>query len=170
MGPAFGERLRDLGYGSRAIAHAFSTLTGLGTIEEALAELEENARLERVVPVPLDFEDVDREPALPVGHALTITGVQRDARGIRITDEIRPPLSAQPGPPRVEARDEHDQQYRGLGTSIGLAGPQDRTITVGSFMVPPPKLHASLLRVRMSWSKDSTSLWRCPAHELRITL
>jgi hypothetical protein len=168
--PAFEERLRGLGYSSLAIAHAFSTLTGPGTIEGALAELEENARLERMVPVPLDFEDVEREPALPVGHALTITGVEHDARGIRITYEIRPALWALPGPPRVEARDERDQQYRGLGMSIGLSGSQDRMTTLGSITVPLPQPHASLLRVRMSWSKDSTSLWRGPAHELRITL
>jgi hypothetical protein len=40
----FEKRLRDLGYSSLAIAHAFSTLIGPGTVEEALAELAENAR------------------------------------------------------------------------------------------------------------------------------
>ena len=68
--PAFEERLGELGYSPLAIAHAFGTLTGPGTVEEALAELEENARLERIVPVPLDFELVEREPGLPVGHSL----------------------------------------------------------------------------------------------------
>jgi hypothetical protein len=168
--PAFEERLRESGYSSLAIAHAFSTLTGPDTVEEALAELEENARLERIVPVPLDFEVVEREPALPVGHSLTITAVERDGRGIRITYEIRPPLSSLAGPPRVEARDDCDQEYRGLGGAIGLAGSQDRTITLGSFTVPLPQSHASLLCVRISWSKDSTSVWRGRAHELRITL
>jgi hypothetical protein len=168
--PAFEERLTELGYSSLAIAHAFSTLTGPDTVEDALAELEENARLERIVPVPLDFEVVEREPALPLGHSLTITGVERDGRGIRITYEIRPPPSSLAGPPRVEARDDCDQEYRGLGGAIGLAGSQDRTITLGSSTVPLPQPHALLLGVRMSWSKDSTSLWQGPAHELRITL
>jgi len=168
--PAFEERLRELGYSSLAIAHAFSTLTGPGTVEEALGELKENARLERIVPVPLDFEVVEREPALPVGHALTIAGVERDGRGIRITYEIRPPLSSLADHPRVEARDDCDAQYRGLGGAIGLAGSQDRTTTLGSFTVPLPQPHASLLRVRMSWSEDATELWLGPAHELRITL
>ena len=168
--PAFEERLRELGYSSLAIAHAFSALTGPDTVEEALAELVENARLERIVPVPLDFEVVEREPALPVGHALTITGVERDGRGVRITYEIRPPISSPPSPPHVEARDDTDQEYAGLGQSIGLAGSQDRMITLGSFTVPVPQQHASLLRVRMSWSKDSRSLWQRRAHELRITL
>jgi hypothetical protein len=97
--PAFEKRLGELGYSSLAVAHAFSALTGPDTVEEALAELKENARLERIVPVPLDFDVVERDPALPAGHSLTITGVERDGRGIRITYEIRPPLSPRPRPP-----------------------------------------------------------------------
>jgi hypothetical protein len=34
--PASEERLRQLGYGPRAIAHAFATLSGPGTVAEAL--------------------------------------------------------------------------------------------------------------------------------------
>ena len=168
--PAFEERLRELGYSSLAIAHAFSALTGPDTAEEALAELEENARLQRIVPVPLDFEVLEPEPSLPVGHSLTITGVERDGRGVRITYEIRPPLSSLAGPPRVEVRDDCDQEYRSVGGAIGLARSQDRTITLGSFTVPVQQSHASVLRVHMSWSKDTTSLWQGPAHQLRITL
>ena len=37
--PAFEERLRKLGYGPRAIAHAFRTLSGPGTVAEALEVL-----------------------------------------------------------------------------------------------------------------------------------
>jgi hypothetical protein len=168
--PAFEERLKSLGYSPQAIAHAFSTLTGPGSVEKALAELKECARFERTVPVPLGFEVVEREPALPVGHTLTITGVERDGRGIRVTYEIRPPLSSLAGPSRIGARDDCDQEYRGLGASIGLAGSHERTITLGSFTVPLPQPRASVVRVRMSWSDDSTSLWQGPAHELRITL
>jgi len=51
--PRFEKRLRELGYSPLAIAQAFSTPSGPGTVEEALAELEETARLERFVPVPL---------------------------------------------------------------------------------------------------------------------
>jgi|ERR1039458_3301630 hypothetical protein len=168
--PAFEKRLRELGYSSLAVAHAFSALTGPDTVEEALAELKDNARLERIVPVPFDFDVVERDPALPAGHSLTITGVKGDGRGIRISYEIRPPLSPRPRPPRVETRDDCDQQSGGLGGSIGLAGSKDGTITLGSFTVPLPQQHASLLRVRMSWSQDFTSLWESPAHELRIRL
>ena len=92
--PAFEERMRGLGYGSLALAHAFGTLTGPDTVTEAVVEFEVNARLERSVPVTLDFEVAEREPALPVGHALTITGVERHGCAIRITHEIRPPLSS----------------------------------------------------------------------------
>jgi hypothetical protein len=45
--PAFEKRLTELGYGPLAIAHAFSTLTGPGSVAEALAELAQDARLER---------------------------------------------------------------------------------------------------------------------------
>ena len=50
-----------LGYGPRAIAHAFSALSGLGTVAEALAELAQRARLERSRAVGLDFETVEQE-------------------------------------------------------------------------------------------------------------
>ena len=168
--PVLEKRLRELGYSSPAIAHAFSALTGPKSVEEALAELEENARLERIVPIPLHFEVVEQEPALPVGHSLTITGAVRDGRGIRITYEIRPPLSSLAHRPRVEALDDCDLEYRHLGAALGLAASEDCTTTMGAFTLPLPPPPASLLRVRMSWSKDSTSLRHGPAHELRITL
>jgi len=168
--PAFEERLRKLGYSPLAIAHAFSTLIGPGTVEEALAELEDNARSERSVPLPLHCQVVEREAALPIGHALTIAGVEREGPGIRVMYEIRPPLSSQPGHPRVEARDDRDEHYRGLASSIGLAGSRGRTVTLGSFTLALPGPDAALLRVRMSWSKGSASLSERPAYELRITL
>jgi hypothetical protein len=168
--PTFEERLRALGYSSLAIAHAHSTLTGPGTVEEALVELKEHARLERTVPVPLKFEVVEREPGLPGHRALTITAVERAACGIRITYEIRPPLGLLTSRLRVEARDDCDQAYSSLGASLGLAGWEGRTVSIGSFGLPIPEEHASLLRVRMSWSRDPTSLWERPGHEMRITL
>ncbi|HUA46926.1 MAG TPA: hypothetical protein VMA77_16955 [Solirubrobacteraceae bacterium] len=167
---AFEKRLQELGYSSLATAHAFSALTGPATVEEALAELKQNARLERIVPVPLEFEAVEREPGLPAGHSLTITGVERDGRGIRIAYEIRPPLSSPAGRPRIVALDDCDQYYGNFGGSLGIAGSKDRTFTVGGFTVPLPRQDASRLRVRMSWSRDTKSLWERPAHELRITL
>jgi hypothetical protein len=38
--PAFERRLRDLGYSPRSIAHAYSILSGPGTVDEALRALE----------------------------------------------------------------------------------------------------------------------------------
>jgi hypothetical protein len=38
--PAFERRLLGLGYSPRSIAHAFSILSGLGTVDEALEALE----------------------------------------------------------------------------------------------------------------------------------
>ena len=43
--PAFEERLRHLGYGQRAIARAFATLRGPGTVAEALEELKRGESL-----------------------------------------------------------------------------------------------------------------------------
>ena len=166
--PAFEQRLTELGYSPLAIAHTFSALTGPATVEDALAVLEENERLERIVPVALDFETVEHEPALPAGHSLTITGVERDRRGVRITFGVRPPAPRQVDLPRAVARDDLDREYAHNGGGfIGLA--KDR-MTGGGFTMPLPQPEARLLRLRMSWSKDFTSLWKRPALELRIAL
>jgi hypothetical protein len=53
--PAFEERLKKLGYGPRAIAHAFRTLSGPGTVAEALKVLNDMSRPESH-PVALSFE------------------------------------------------------------------------------------------------------------------
>lgn len=45
--PAFEARLRELGYGPWAIAHAFSTLSGPGTVAEALETLKQHEALWR---------------------------------------------------------------------------------------------------------------------------
>jgi hypothetical protein len=37
-------------------------------------------------------------------------------------------------------------------------------------VVTLPQENASRLRVRISWSESSVSLWECPAHELRIAV
>jgi hypothetical protein len=42
--PAFEKRMRQLGYAPRGIAHAFSTLSGPGTVAEALEVLEREHR------------------------------------------------------------------------------------------------------------------------------
>ena len=164
--PDFEKRLKELGYSGRAIAHAFAALAGPSTVTEALAKLEHYERLKRISPVRLAFEIVEEEPTLPLGHSLTITTVERDGEGIRIHYTIRPPLSPQAGPPRAEARDDREHEYTNGGGYTGTA--PDRT--TGGLTMPLPDQRASLLRVRMSWSKDTTSPWDRPAHELWITL
>jgi hypothetical protein len=166
--PVFEARLRELGYGPQAIWDAFSTLTGPGTVAEALVKLAQSERLERSRAIPLDFEILEQEPALPVGHSLTITGVERDGHGIRIGYTINPPLSPQAGGPRGEARDDCHHEYADIGGALGTVGPEDRT--TGFLTMPLPHPRASLLRVRMSWSRDSTSLRERLARDLRITL
>jgi hypothetical protein len=167
--PAFEQRLTELGYGPSAIAQAFGSLTGPATVAEALAELKRNVRSQRSRAVALGFETVEHEPGLPGGHALTITGVERDDHhGIRIRYTVSPPLPPQAGRPRGEARDDCDYEYADVGGFIGLAERSDHTI--GSLTMPLPQPPASLLRVRMTWSPDSISVWERPAHELRITL
>jgi hypothetical protein len=41
--PAFEQRLVELGYGGLAIAHAFSVLSGSGTVDDALAALKRDS-------------------------------------------------------------------------------------------------------------------------------
>jgi hypothetical protein len=166
--PAFEKRLNELGYPPRAIAHAFSALKGPDTVSDALAQLARYARSERSRPVPLDFERVEQDPSLRVGHSVTITGVERDDHGIHIRYTIGPPLPPHVGDPRGVARDDHDHEYENLGSAFGLAEPVDRT--TGVLTMPLPQQRASLLRVRISRSKDSTSVWEHPAYELRVAL
>jgi hypothetical protein len=120
--------MKDLGYGPLAIAHAFSTLTGPGTVTEALAELAQHAQVERSMAVALDFETVEQEPGLPPGHSLTITGAERDGYGIRIRYAIHPPLPVHVGRPHSEARDDcdHARRPRRIRGSRETSGPQDR--------------------------------------------
>jgi hypothetical protein len=169
--PVFQQRLAELGYGPRAIAHAFTTLPGAGTVDDALAELAHHQMLARLAPVALAFETVEHDPALPLGRSLTIDAVERGGdTHMRITYTVSPPLARRAGRPRVEARDDCDHEYGQLGDSLGVAVSKDRAATIGSFTLPPPHPRASSLRVRMSWSTARTSLWERPAHEVSITL
>jgi hypothetical protein len=117
--PAFEKRLKELGYSGRAIAHAFSALVGPATVTEALAKLAHYERLGRIRRMRLAFEIVEEKPALPLGHSLTITTVERDGEGIRICYVIRPPLSPLAGLPRAESRDDREHEYsNGGGFSV----------------------------------------------------
>ena len=122
--PAFERRLNELGYSPLATAHAFSALTGPATVEETLAELAQNARSERRRAVPLEFETVERQPGLPTGHSLTVTGVERDGYGIRIRYTLHPPLPPYAPTPRGEGRDDRGHSYVNLGSHPGSRRPE----------------------------------------------
>lgn len=166
--PEFERRLMELGYGPRAVAHAFSILTGPGTVAEALAELARAERADRARALPLFFETVEDQPALPAGHSLTITGVEREPYSIRISYAVHPPLPPDAGGPHTEARDESGHTYDPLGGGLALAHPVDHTKGFLTLHLPPP--NASVLHVRMSWSQEAQPLSERPAYELRITL
>lgn len=166
--PAFERRLKELGYAPRAIAHAFSALTRAGTVHDALAALVRYEALERVTAVPLRFETVEESSGLPPGHSLTITGVQSDGHGVRVSYIVRPALALDARPPDGEARDDRNHTYSDLGGALGLT--ELRDCSTGVLTMPFPDPSTSRLRVRMSWSQDSGSLWTRPAHEITITL
>jgi len=72
--PAFEERLKELGYGPRAIAHAFRTLSGPGTVAEALEALNDMSRPESH-PVALRFEVTGAPGGPSATNGVTITSV-----------------------------------------------------------------------------------------------
>ena len=77
--PAFEKRLRELGYSPRAIAHAFSTLSGAGTVAEALEVL--RAPMPESHPIPLSFEVTETRGGPSAASVVTITSVERDDPG-----------------------------------------------------------------------------------------
>ncbi len=74
--PAFEKRLEALGYGPRAIAHAFRTLSGPGTVAQALEVL--RAPMPESHPVALSFEVTETRGGLSRVDRVTITSVERD--------------------------------------------------------------------------------------------
>jgi hypothetical protein len=85
--PAFEERLRQLGYGPRAIAHAFCTLSGPGTVAEALEVL--RTPMPESHPVALSFEVTETRGGASTADLVTITAVERDASVIRVNYDTK---------------------------------------------------------------------------------
>ena len=162
--PAFDERLTKLGYGPRAIAHAFRTLTG-GTVAEALEVLNDMSRPESH-PVALTFEVTGAPGGPSAADSVTITSVERDDLGIRVTYDSVPPVGFGTRSPRGEAKDDLGNHYNGLGGHFGLA----RGGWCGGLTVPPPPAAATMLRIRITWAAPPSSIWGGPAHEVRISL
>jgi hypothetical protein len=163
--PAFEERLRELGYGPRAIAHAFSTLSGPGTVDEALEVLKRMSRPE-TPPIALSFEVTETRGGPSAANGVTITSVGCDDLGIRVTYDSVSPLDFGPDAPRGEAKDDLGNDYDHLGSHLGHA----RDGWHGGFRMPPPPPAATTLRIRIAWGASRSSIWEGPAHEVRVSL
>ena len=162
--PAFEERLRELGYGPRAIAHAFGTLSGPGTVDEALEALERMSQPE-MPPIALRFEVTENGGGPSAPNGVTITSVERDDLGIRVNYDSVAPLDRSDGP-RGEAMDDLGNDYDNLGSHFGRA--RDRWH--GGFRMPLPPPAATTLRIRIAWDASRSSTWERPAHEVRASL
>jgi hypothetical protein len=162
--PAFEERLTKLGYGPRAIARAFRTLTG-GTVAEALEVLNDMPRPESQ-PVALSFEVTGTPGGPSAADSVTITSVERDNLGIRVTYDTVPPVGFGTRSPRGEAKDDLGNHYNGLGGHFALA----RGGWCGGLTMPLPPAAATMLRIRITWDAPPSSIWEGPAHEVRVSL
>jgi len=163
--PAFEERLRELGYSPRAIARAFRTLSGPGTVDEALEVVKCVSRPESV-PVALTFEVTETRGGPSAENGVTITSVERYEDGIRVNYESVPPPGLDSRGPRGWAKDDLGNDYDELGSHFGLGrGGWCGGLTM---RLPPPA--ATVLRVRMTWDTSRSSIWERPAHEVRVSL
>jgi hypothetical protein len=163
--PVFEERLTELGYSPRAIAHAFRTLSGPGTVAEALDALKGASRPESH-PIALSFEVADTAGPSPPSHGVTITSVVRDQLGIRVNYESVPPPTSRPHGPQAAARDDLGNAYDKLGGHFGHAHDGWR----GGFTLPLPPPAATTLRIRITWDTPGLLIWDRPAHEVRVSL
>jgi hypothetical protein len=184
--PAFEERLKELGYSPRAIAHAFRTLSGPGTVAEALEVLRGPIRESH--PVGLTFEVAETRGGPSETSRVTITSVERDDSVIHVNYEIVPPPDLGSREARAQATDDLGNHYGTLGSHFGITadrGSRDRTHGVdrrgrGRLTMPLPPRPATMLRIRITWNaSDATrmpwdpparSIWERPAHEVRVSL
>ncbi len=181
--PAFAERLNELGYSPRAIAHAFSTLSGPGTVAEALEVL--RAPMPESRPIALAFEVTETRGGPSAANRITITSVERDDSAIHVNYEVVPPLDLGSHRARGEAKDDLGNDYRDLGGHFGITGSIDGTLRAntrahGRLKLPLPTPAATVLRIRirwqasglirMSWDASPASIWNRPAHEVRVSL
>jgi hypothetical protein len=163
--PAFEERLKELGYTPRAIAHAFQTLSGQGTVANALEVLKDMSRPESP-PIALRFEVTETRGGPSAASTVTITSVERYDFGIRVNYGIVPPPDRGSEGPRGEAKDDLGNDYHNLGSHFGLARGGWR----GGLTMPLPPAAASMLRIRIAWDTSPSSIWEGPAHEVRVSL
>jgi hypothetical protein len=166
--PAFEERLRELGYGPRVIADAFNTLSGPGTVAEALEVLNGMSRPESP-PVALSFEVTETPGDPSAANQVTITSVERHDSGIHFNYDPGPPLGfgSHRNRPRGEAKDDLGNDYHDLGAGhFGLARGGWR----GALLMPLPPPAATMLRIRITWGASRSSIREGPAHETCVSL
>jgi hypothetical protein len=84
--PIFEQRLRELGHGPRSIEHAFSALSGPGTVAEALDGLNGISGPESP-PLALGFDVTETHCSPEQAGGVAITSVERGGSGIRV--EVR---------------------------------------------------------------------------------
>ena len=101
--PAFEKRLKQLGYSPLAIAHAFSTLSGPGTVAEALEVL--RAPMPESHPIALSFEVTETRSGPSAANGVAITSVDRDGSVIHDNYDIVPPLASASVSTVAEAKD-----------------------------------------------------------------
>jgi hypothetical protein len=171
--PAFEKRLKELGYSPLAIAHAFSTLSGPGTVAEALEVL--HAPVPESHPIALSFEVTETRGDPSAANGVTITSVDRDGSVIHVSYEIVPPLAPGSVRPEAEAVDDLGNDHRTLGGTFGLTGSVDatgraNTRALGRLTLPLPLPPATMLRIRITWDAPLPSVWERPAHEVRVSL
>ena len=181
--PVFEKRLRQLGYGPRAIAHAFSTLSGSGSVAEALEVL--RAPMPESHPVALSFEVTETRGGPSAANGVAITSVDRDGSVIHVNYEIVPPLPPTSVRTDAEAKDDLGNEYRSLGSHFGLTGSTDitddaDTCARGRLTMPLPPPPATMLRIRITWDASHVirmpwdaplpSIWARPAHVVCFSL
>ena len=181
--PAFEERLKQLGYSPRAIAHAFSTLSGPGTVAEALEVL--RAPMPESHPIALSFEVTETRGGPSAANRVTITSVERDDSVIHVNYDVLPPPDLGSHRARGEAKDDLGNDYCDLGGHFGITGSTDSTDRAntrahGRLEMPLPPPAATMLRIRirweasgvirMPWDASPPSIWNRPAHEVRVSL
>jgi hypothetical protein len=181
--PAFAERLKGLGYSPRAIARAFSTLSGAGTVAEALEVLR------RPMPeshrVALSFEVTETRGGVSAANRVTITSVERDDSAIHVNYDVAPTPHLGSHRAAGEAKDDLGNDYRASGGHFGVTGSIDSTGRANTrahgrlqLPLPPPAATALRIRirweasgvVRMPWDASPPSIWNTPADEVRVSL
>ena len=181
--PAFEKRLKQLGYSPLAIAHAFTTLSGPGTVAEALEVL--RAPMPESHPIALSSEVTETRGGPSAVNRVTITSVDRDGSVIHVNYEIVPPLDPRSVTTEAEAIDDLGNHHHALGSHFGIIGSIDATGLAntrarGRLTLPLPPPPATMLRIRITWNAPHAvrmpwdaplpSIWERPAHELRVSL